>query len=122
MGNYVYKRRRYFIAPIILIVVAILGLLVMVLWNALMPALFNLPTINFLQASGLLVLSRLLFGLGRPYSSWSRRYWRPDFREKISKMTPEEKKEFFKKMHTMRHSWYQKYCETPETEEKEEGE
>ena len=34
------------------------------LWNNLMPYLFNLPTINYWQALGLILLSRLLFFSG----------------------------------------------------------
>ena len=36
------------------------GWLVMVLWNALMPDIFGLPSITYWQAWGLLVLSHLL--------------------------------------------------------------
>jgi len=47
-----------------------LGLVVMVLWNWLMPALFGLPVITYWQAVGLFVLCHLLFkghrGGGRP--------------------------------------------------------
>ena len=32
------------------------------LWNHLMPGIFPVPTINFRQAVGLLILARLLFG------------------------------------------------------------
>ena len=41
---------------------AVYGVAVMVLWNWLMPALFELPQLNFGQALGLLLLSRILFG------------------------------------------------------------
>jgi len=41
---------------------AVLGLAVMLLWNALMPQIFALPQIGYWQAVGLLVLGRLLFG------------------------------------------------------------
>ena len=41
---------------------ALFGLVVMVLWNWLMPALFDLPPVNYGQALGLLILSRILFG------------------------------------------------------------
>lgn len=37
-------------------------LAVMLLWNWLMPALFNLKEVTFLQSAGLLILGRLLFG------------------------------------------------------------
>jgi len=50
--------------------VAGLGALVMVLWNALLPALFGLPVVTFWQAAGLVVLAKivggLLFGHRRP--------------------------------------------------------
>jgi len=38
------------------------GWIVMLLWNALMPVIFHLGTINFWQAAGLVILARLLFG------------------------------------------------------------
>ncbi len=38
-----------------------LGFPVMWLWNWLLPALFNVPTITFWQAVGLLILCHLLF-------------------------------------------------------------
>lgn len=34
------------------------------LWNWLMPAIFGLPTIGYLQALGLIILSRILVGTG----------------------------------------------------------
>ncbi len=39
----------------------LLGLVVMLLWNWLMPALFGLPVLTWLQAVGLLVLCHVLF-------------------------------------------------------------
>jgi hypothetical protein len=43
------------------------GWLVMILWNHLMPSLFGLNTITYLQSVGLLVLAKLLFGgFGHP--------------------------------------------------------
>lgn len=40
----------------------IFGLIVLPLWNWLMPMLFHLPSINYGEAVGLYVLSSLLFG------------------------------------------------------------
>jgi len=40
----------------------IFGILVMWLWNALMPGLFGLKMIGYWQGVGLVVLARLLFG------------------------------------------------------------
>ena len=39
----------------------VLGLIVMLLWNWLMPVLFGLPAIGYWQAVGLFVLCHLLF-------------------------------------------------------------
>lgn len=44
------------------VAVVIFGVATKLLWNALMPELFNLPSLSIAQAVGLLVLSRLLFG------------------------------------------------------------
>ncbi len=41
---------------------AVSSLAVMLLWNWLMPTLFGLQAISFVQSLGLLVLSKILFG------------------------------------------------------------
>jgi hypothetical protein len=43
------------------IVAVLLGYPLMLLWNWLMPDLFNLPVISFWQAIGLNILSSILF-------------------------------------------------------------
>ena len=107
MKNFIYRQRRFFIAPMILVALAFFSALVMVLWNALLPDLFSFPAIRFWQALGLLVLCRVLFGIGGFHGSVGHHsVWKNNLREKVSKMTPEERKDFFKKMHTIRHSWY----------------
>ncbi|MCF7823523.1 MAG: hypothetical protein K9N35_05065 [Candidatus Marinimicrobia bacterium] len=40
------------------------GVITMLLWNWLIPVIFNGPTITFIQALGLLVLSKILFSGG----------------------------------------------------------
>ena len=48
---------------VVLVIVAALGGAVMVLWNAVLPALFDgSRTIDYWHALGLLVLCRILFG------------------------------------------------------------
>lgn len=42
----------------------LIGVIVRALWNWLMPTIFALPSINFWQAWGLLVLSSILFRKG----------------------------------------------------------
>ncbi len=76
-----------------------LGLLVMLLWNWLVPVLFKGVPINLWQAMGLLVLSRILFG-GFGGGGWGhgshhrKSTWREKFNQKWSGMTPEEKERF----------------------------
>ncbi len=49
-----------------LTLLAVLGALVMLLWNALLPELFNAPTLSYWQAVGMLLLSHLLLR-GTPF-------------------------------------------------------
>jgi len=46
----------------------VFGLVVRVLWNWLMPAIFGLGQISFWQAFGIVLLAKLLFGAGHGYS------------------------------------------------------
>lgn len=92
--------RRYFwmkglaflvFAPLFL---AGLSVAVMLLWNALIPALFAGPVVTFWQAMGLLVLCRILFvgfrGHGGHHYAWKHRMWR----ERWHRMSPEERERF----------------------------
>jgi len=73
--------------------VALLGYVVMTLWNAVLPAVTGLHAITFSQALGLLVLSRILFGGLR---GWGRRsdHWRPRMQARWQQMSPEERERF----------------------------
>ena len=109
MNTITYRRRRFFFAPLILVVLAAFSVLIMALWNVLMPVIFHLPVINFWQAAGLLILSRLLFGIGKPSRSWPGNYWKNELRNKISKMSPEERREFFRKIRCNHGEWHKEY-------------
>ena len=116
-----YRSRRFFIAPLILIALVAFSVLTMVLWNALMPVIFHLPVLNFWQAAGLLILARLLFGGLRPHHHgyWPHSPWKQNIRDKIFNMRPEERKDFFRKMHAYRHGHYEDFFnkEEPKSEE-----
>jgi hypothetical protein len=69
---------------------AVLGAAVMLLWNWIMPPLFGLRPLGFLQAAGLLILCRILFrGFSGPRHQGNR--WRHRMIERWEQMTPEER-------------------------------
>ncbi len=55
------KRKALYVLFYVAMVLALSGA-AMVLWNALLPSAFHLPTLNYWQALGLVVLGRILFG------------------------------------------------------------
>lgn len=74
---------------------ALIGFVVMSLWNWLMPALFGLTTINFWQALGLLILSKILFGGWKGGGHRDHRgHWKRKFRDKWANMSEEEREKF----------------------------
>ena len=87
------------IVAVAVIGLLLLGLIVMGLWNWLVPQLFNGPEITFWQALGLFVLAKIFFGgwggkgRCREGAAWKHRYY-----EKISTMTPEERERFKQRM------------------------
>jgi hypothetical protein len=94
---------------IMLAAIAVFSVVVMLLWNILMPTLFALPQISYLHAAGLLILARLLFGglgglghgVGRRgiFGSGEDRLFHHGnkLREKWMNMSADERKEFFEK-------------------------
>ena len=78
---------------IAVVAAAVLGFVVMSLWNWLAPAVFGLRTITLWQALGILILSKILFGgfRGRPGYGGP---WRRRMSERWQQMTPEEREKF----------------------------
>ena len=56
---------------IFLSLVAVLGVVVILLWNALVPEIFDGPTLNYWQAAGALLLSYILLR-GTPSTDYGR--------------------------------------------------
>ncbi|MEM6806531.1 MAG: hypothetical protein AAF696_34345 [Bacteroidota bacterium] len=69
------------------------------LWNMLIPSLFGGPFIGFFHAVGLLLIGKVISG-GRGYHepSGKKREWKRKMKEKMEKMSPEERREFKEKM------------------------
>ena len=95
--------------------VLLFGLVTMSLWNWLVPVMFNGPVINFWQALGLLLLSKILFsGLGGKGHCYghpghaSGAHWKSRFYNKFSSMSPEERAALKEKMK-------EKWCQWSET-------
>lgn len=85
-------------------VMALFTAAIMLLWNALIPSIFGLTAINFWQALGLFVLSRMLFGGFGPFrrakmmmgGKMGGHHHHP-IHDKWQKMTPEQRKAFIMK-------------------------
>ncbi|MFL9994928.1 hypothetical protein SAMN05444172_4558 [Burkholderia sp. GAS332] len=90
-----FKLRFLAKALLILVGIAVLGWMVMTLWNWVIPALFiGGRSIDYLHAMGLLILSRILFGGFRGHGGChGRRHWR-----RWQQMTPEERETFQKNL------------------------
>jgi hypothetical protein len=75
-----------------LVAIGLASLVVMALWNSLMPTVFALKPISFWQALGLLILSKIFFGgfRGRPGQG---SHWRR-MMERWDHMSPEEREKF----------------------------
>jgi len=72
-------------------VVAVLSFAVLLLWNSLVPGLFHGPPLQFWQALGLLLLSRILFGGLRGRAGWHGHWRQRMWRERWESMTPQER-------------------------------
>lgn len=108
-------RHRWVFAPLVLVAIAGFTLIIMLLWNSLMPAIFHLSEITFFQALGILILSKILFG---SHFSPYHRGGHYSLRHKIASMTPEERENFFRNLRERRSYCWGKEEEShqPETE------
>lgn len=86
------NKKWFFLIPVgIVLFIIVGGLVIMQLWNWLLPALFGWPSVTFWQALGILALSRILFGgfggHGSGRSGWRRH-------KHAEHLTPEEQERF----------------------------
>jgi len=88
------KRKRFFIFPLIALAFVLgAGLVVMLLWNAIIPGLFtSAGTLTYPHAIGLLLLCKILFGGFRGGGGY--RGGGPPWKRRMEGMTPEEREKF----------------------------
>ena len=100
MRTFFYKGRFIFIPLAIAAFLSVTGLVVMNLWNYLLPGILHVGAITFWQAIGIFVLCKILFGFGRGGGRmggggpWMRRKMEDRFRN----MSPEERESFKARM------------------------
>jgi hypothetical protein len=88
---------------------ALITWILMLLWNWLMPLIFDLTTITFWQALGLLIMSKILFGGfggGKKGGKWNGSHsgggWKHKFKHKWANMSGDDKMK-----------WESKFAGTP---------
>jgi Ca2+/H+ antiporter, TMEM165/GDT1 family len=89
-----WARRILFFILIAALAIFVFGSVVMLLWNNILAPVLNISTITFVQALGILVLSKILFGGFRGGWGPRRHYWKQRMTQKWNNMTPEEKEKF----------------------------
>ncbi|MDR1056020.1 MAG: hypothetical protein LBL90_09435 [Prevotellaceae bacterium] len=96
-------RNLRFLMPVgSLLVITIFIIMVMLLWNWLMPVLFGLVAISFWQAAGLFIFVRILFGgfgFNKGIGHWMMHdhHHKNPIHDKWMKMSPEQREEFINK-------------------------
>src|SRR4051794_1614170 len=84
--------------PLMMILLSLLlGLVVKLLWNAVLSPVLHVQQLTYWQAVGLFILSRILFGgFGRRGGSMGSPGWRggPEWRQKWMNMTEEDRAKF----------------------------
>lgn len=89
------RGKGFLIVVCVLGVAAILSFIVMSLWNMILPAaITGVNTINFWQALGLLILSKILFGGFHGGWKHKKEQWKNKMNARLENMSPEEREKF----------------------------
>jgi Ca2+/H+ antiporter, TMEM165/GDT1 family len=89
-----WARRILLFILIAAVAILLFGTVIMLLWNNVLAQVVNVSTITFVQALGILVLSKILFGGFRGGWGPRRHYWKQRMMQKWDNMTPEEREKF----------------------------
>ena len=96
MDKQFWIKKKLMIGTFIIVGVLVFGAIVMALWNAILPAVIGVKSISYLQALGILVLSKILFGGfrgGGGFARHKKERWMA-MQQKMASMTPEEREQF----------------------------
>jgi Ca2+/H+ antiporter, TMEM165/GDT1 family len=87
-----------------LLFIPVIGLVVMGLWNAVLPAVLGVKTIGFWQALGIFALSKILFG-GFKGGGHRKHEWRRKMHDKWEQMSPEERQQWKQNLRNRCGNW-----------------
>ena len=98
MNTHFNKRKKIGIFLFFLAALFLLPYIVMLLWNNILPAVIGVKTITYLQAIGIFILSKILFG-GFNFGGKHRHHkmMKEHFQEKFMNMSNEERETFKQK-------------------------
>ena len=89
-----WARKVVFFILFAAIAILVFGGVVMLLWNNVLAQVTHVSTITFIQALGILVLAKILFGGFRGGWGSRRYYWKQRMRDKWNNLTPEQREKF----------------------------
>ena len=94
------------VVVLVALALTVFGFVTEHLWNWLMPVIFGLKTITFLQALGLVVLSKILLGgIHKHGHGGGPRGWKRHMADRWERMSPEERERFKAGMRGRRDCW-----------------
>jgi len=94
--QYNWRKRRFFFIPIFLFGLFAMSAIVMILWNAIIPAVSGILPLSYWQAMGVLILCRILFSGFKFRGNHGHRppFMHPSLRNRLMEMTDEERAQF----------------------------
>ena len=117
------KKLRFLMPIWFLVIASAFSVIVMLLWNWLMPNIFGFTAINFWQALGLFALTRILFG-NFGFLNKARRMHEAYHDEKANsmlqkwtKMSDEQRKEFLERRRKFGFGHPHPFCDIKEYDE-----
>lgn len=106
------NKKKFVLIPFgIAAILALVSYVVMLLWNNLLPDIIHVTTINFWQAMGIFVLSKILFGFGK--GGGKPAWMEHKMRNRFEGMSPEDKEKLKERMKDRFCNWNKSPQENP---------